>query len=108
MHSGSIPEISQKFNLNSMLMYFEDIDELRNNYIKVCVNESLNDEEKEIYQSLLMQIEEKYGNAIYKSGQKSCIGKYFCIKCRQVIIIDNPKISLPPCHNCGNKEFFKE
>lgn len=108
MHSGSIPEISQKFNLNSMLMYFEDIDELRNNYIKVCVNESLNDEEKEIYQSLLMQIEEKYGNAIYKSGQKSCIGKYFCIKCRQVIIIDNPKISLPPCPNCGNKEFFKE
>lgn len=108
MYSGSIPEISQKFNLTSMLKYFEDIDELRNNYIKVCVNESLNDEEKEIYQSLLVQIDDEYGNMIYKSGQKPCTGKYFCIKCRQEIIIDNPKDVLPPCPNCDNMEFYKE
>lgn len=60
MHIDSPPDFTQKFNLKSMIKYFEDIDNLRNKYIEVCKNESLNEEEKEICETLIKQINEEY------------------------------------------------
>lgn len=60
MHADSPSELVQKFNLKSMLKYFEDINDLRSKYVEVCKIESLNDDEKEIYDSLIKQIDEDY------------------------------------------------
>lgn len=60
MHADSPSELVQKFNLESMLKYFEDINDLRSKYVEVCKIESLNDDEKEIYDSLIKQIDEDY------------------------------------------------
>lgn len=59
MHADSLSEVVSKFNIKSMLSYFEDVDDLRNKYVEIC-NESLTDEEKEICQSLLNQLNEEY------------------------------------------------
>ena len=59
-HADSPSDIVQKFDLPSMVKYFEDIDDLRNKYLEVCKNNSLNDEEKEICESLIKQIDEEY------------------------------------------------
>ena len=57
IHADSPSEIVQKFNLKSMMKYFESIDDLRSKYVDVFNNESLNDEEKEICDSLIKQID---------------------------------------------------
>ena len=58
MHADSQSEIVQKFNLKSMLKYFDDIEDLSSKYVEVCKIESLNDDEKEICDSLIKQIVE--------------------------------------------------
>ena len=63
MHSGSLPEISNRFNLIAMLKYFDNIEDLRN-HVHICSNESLTPEEKEVYEELLLQIEEEYVDLI--------------------------------------------
>lgn len=58
IHADSPSEIIRKFNIKSMLRYFENIDELKRKYIEICKNETLTDEEKEICKSLLKQLDE--------------------------------------------------
>ena len=60
MHADSPSDIVQKFNLSSMVKYFEDMDDLRKKYLEVCKNGLLNDEEKEICESLIKQIDNEY------------------------------------------------
>lgn len=60
MHVDSPSELVLKFNIKSMLKYFEDIDDLRNRYIEIFESKSLSDEEKEICQSLLNQLDAEY------------------------------------------------
>lgn len=57
MYADSPSEIVQKFNLKSMLKYFENIEDLRSKYVEVCNNETLDDTEKEICSSLIKQID---------------------------------------------------
>lgn len=59
MHADSPSEIVQKFNIKSMVKYFGDMDDLRMKYVSIC-NKSLNDEEKEICESLIKQINENH------------------------------------------------
>ena len=58
IHADSPSEIIRKFNIKSMLKYFENISELKQKYIEICKNETLTDEEKEICKSLLKQLDE--------------------------------------------------
>ena len=58
IHADSPSEIIRKFNIKSMLRYFENIDELKQKYSEICKNETLTDEEKEICKSLLKQLDE--------------------------------------------------
>ena len=58
IHADSHSEIIRKFNIKSMLKYFENISELKQKYIEICKNETLTDEEKEICKSLLKQLDE--------------------------------------------------
>lgn len=58
IHADSHSEIIRKFNIKSMLRYFENIDELKQKYSEICKNETLTDEEKEICKSLLKQLDE--------------------------------------------------
>lgn len=98
-------EISQKFNLKSMVKYFESMDDLRSKYIDVCNNESLDDNEKEICYSLIKQINEDYFT--FQSGQKPGVGTYICINCNQEIMLDDINDVLPHCHNCNCVNFLK-
>ena len=59
-HFNSHSEFNQKFNLKSMVKYFADINDLKSKYIEVSKNESLNDEEKEICDSLIKQVYDEY------------------------------------------------
>ena len=102
MHADSPSEIVQKFNLKSMVKYFESIDDLRSKYVEVCNNESLDDNEKEICVSLIKQIDEDYFT--FQSGQKPGVGTYICINCNQEIMLDDSNDALPPCHNCNGVE----
>lgn len=104
MHADSPSEIIQKFNLKSMLKYFGSIDELRSKYVEIC-NESLNDSEKEICNSLIKQVDEEYFT--FKSGQKSGAGTYICINCNQEIILDDNNDVIPPCPKCNGVNFTK-
>lgn len=106
MHADSPSEIVQKFNLKSMVKYFESIDDLRSKYVEVCNNESLDDNEEEICASLIKQIDEDYFT--FQSGQKPGVGTYICINCNQEIVIDDNNDVLPPCPNCNGVEFFKK
>ena len=106
MHADSPSELVQKFNLKSMLKYFEDINDLRSKYVDVCNNESLNDDEKEICASLIKQIDEDYFT--FQSGQKPGEGTYICINCDQEIMLDGINDVLPPCPNCNGVNFTKD
>nr|WP_295159889.1 P-loop NTPase fold protein [uncultured Methanobrevibacter sp.] len=105
IHADSPSEIVQKFNLKSMVKYFESIDDLRSKYVEVCNNESLDDNEKEICASLIKQIDEDYFT--FQSGQKPGVGTYICINCNQEIMLDDSNDALPPCPNCNGVEFKK-
>ena len=105
MHADSPSEIVQKFNLKSMVKYFESIDDLRSKYVDVCNNESLNDDEKEICASLIKQIDEDYFT--FQSGQKPGEGTYICINCNQEIILDDNNDVIPPCPKCNGVNFTK-
>lgn len=104
MHTDSPSEIIQKFNLKSMLKYFGSIDELRSEYVEIC-NESLNDSEKEICNSLIKQIDEEYFTV--QSGQKPGAGTYICINCNQEIMLDDNNDIIPPCPKCNGVNFTK-
>lgn len=106
MHVDSPSELVQKFNLESMLKYFEDINDLRSKYVDVCNNESLNDDEKEICASLIKQIDEDYFT--FQSGQKPGEGTYICINCDQEIMLDGINDVLPHCLNCNGVNFTKD
>ncbi|WP_292749112.1 hypothetical protein [Methanobrevibacter sp.] len=106
MHADSPSEIVQKFNIKSMVKYFESIADLRSKYFEVCNNESLDDNEKEICNSLIKQIDEDYFT--FRSGQKPGVGTYICSNCNQEIILDDSNDVLPPCPNCNGVEFFKK
>lgn len=99
--------ITKNFNLKSMLKYFEDIESLRRKYVEIYKNESLNDEEQEICESLLINIGKEYDIKYYKTGNKVDIGTYFCTNCNQKIIREEPMYMLPPCPNCNGVEFVK-
>jgi predicted KAP-like P-loop ATPase len=106
MHANSPSESVQKFNLKSMVKYFDSIDDLRSKYVDVCNNESLDDNEKEICASLIQQIGEDYFT--FRSGQKPGVGTYICINCNQKIMLDDIKDVLPPCPNCNGVNFTKD
>ena len=106
IHADSPSEIVQKFNLKSMVNYFESIDDLRSKYVEVCNNESLDDNENEICASLIKQIDKDYFT--FQSGQKPGVGTYICINCNQEIMLDDSNDALPPCPNCNGVEFFKK
>ncbi|MBE6507930.1 MAG: hypothetical protein E7Z77_00805 [Methanobrevibacter sp.] len=89
-----------------MVKYFESIADLRSKYFEVCNNESLDDNEKEICNSLIKQIDEDYFT--FRSGQKPGVGTYICSNCNQEIILDDSNDVLPPCPNCNGVEFFKK
>ena len=61
MHSGSLPEITKRFNLIAMLNYFDNIDDLLN-HVQICSKEALTSDEKEVYEKILLQIEEEYAD----------------------------------------------
>ncbi len=107
MHADSQSEIVQKFNLKSMLKYFDDIENLRSKYVEVCKNESLNDDEKEICDSLIKQISEDYEIGIYRSGERPGVGTYVCTNCNQRIMLDDEMDVIPPCPNCQGVNFKK-
>lgn len=106
IHADSPSEIVQKFNLKSMVKYFESIDDLRSKYVNVCNNESLNDDENEICASLIKQIDEDYFT--FQSGQKPGVGTYICINCNQEIILDDINDVIPHCPNCNGVNFTKD
>ena len=107
MHADSPSEIVQKFNLKSMLKYFDDIEDLRSKYVEVCKNESLIDDEKEICDSLIKQISEDYEIGIYRSGERPGVGTYVCTNCNQRIMLDDEMAVIPPCPNCQGVNFKK-
>ena len=107
MHADSPSEIVQKFNLKSMVKYFDDIENLRSKYVEVCKNESLNDDEKEICDSLIKQISEDYEIGIYRSGERPGVGTYVCTNCNQRIMLDDEMAVIPPCPNCQGVNFKK-
>lgn len=105
MYADSPSEIVQKFNLKSMVKYFENMGDLRSKYVDVCNNELLNDNEKEICMSLIKQIDEDYFT--FRSGQKSGVGTYICINCNQEIMLDDNNEVIPPCPKCNGVNFTK-
>ena len=107
MHADSPSEIVQKFNLKSMVKYFDDIENLRSKYVEVCKNESLIDDEKEICDSLIKQISEDYEIGIYRSGERPGVGTYVCTNCNQRIMLDDEMDVIPPCPNCQGVNFKK-
>lgn len=57
MHADSPSEFVHKFNIKSMLKYFDDIDDLRDRCVELNKKESLSVAEKEICESLIKQID---------------------------------------------------
>lgn len=39
------------------------------------------------------------------TGQKPGVGTYTCVKCGQVVVLDNNTDTLPPCPKCSGTEF---
>ena len=44
---------------------------------------------------------------MYKTGQKPGKGKYQCVSCGQIVILDDRTDTLPPCPNCNKVYYYK-
>lgn len=44
---------------------------------------------------------------MYTTGEKPGKGRYQCIKCGQIVVLDDDTDTLPPCPRCDGTTFRK-